>query len=355
MIGEYDDSGQLIQEYGWKPQGLWSTDPLFTRTVDSASGKSKVHYYLIDQRGQPQRAFTRNSAITWQARSDSYGQTTINDKSALTSNLRLPGQYYDSETGLHYNWFRYYDPSLGRCLRNDPTGLYGGLNAYAYGLSNPLTYIDNSGQLENFALQAVWWRLRQAGAAYIRCFGQCLVSSATEATIGELWQYMMGDCEPGFEFSGMAVLAMQNCGYSCLNPRNWGGKRAKTSKKSKAYENRAHGMGGKNPKAEANRVTNSGKNFAGKQSRTQRLKDLVNDDKVSSADRGWIRQEMNEVAAGKKGHLRNPPEKDLAHERGRENAKGYGYEHVHLQNRKDHRSQHKLDNWGKHNKERPVQ
>lgn len=81
----------------------------------------------------------------------------------------------------------------------------------------------------------------------------------------------------------------------------------------------------------------------------------VNDDKASSADRGWIKQEMNEVAAGKKGHLRNPPGKDLAHERGRENAKGYGYEHAHLQNRKDHRSQHKLDNWGKSNKERPVQ
>ncbi|WDE09011.1 hypothetical protein SG34_029975 [Thalassomonas viridans] len=96
------------------------------------------------------------------------------------------------------------------------------------------------------------------------------------------------------------------------------------------------------------------KNFAGKQNRNQRLKDLVNDDKVSSADRGWIKQEMNEVAARKKNHLRNPPGKDLAHERGRENAKGYGYEHAHLQNRKDHKSQHKLDNWGKNNIERPI-
>ena len=105
--------------------------------------------------------------------------------------------------------------------------------------------------------------------------------------------------------------------------------------------------------AEGANVTNSGKNFAGNQSRQQRLKDLANDDKVSSADRGWIKQEMNEVASGQKGHLRNPPGKDLAHERGREAKKGYGYEHAHLQNRKDHRSQHKLDNWGKKNKERP--
>jgi hypothetical protein len=56
-------------------------------------------------------------------------------------------------------------------------------------------------------------------------------------------------------------------------------------------------------------------NFAGKQSRNQRLKDLVNDDKVSSADQGWIKQEMNEVAAGKKGHLRNPSVNYFAHER----------------------------------------
>ncbi len=227
LIGEYDDSGRLIQEYGWKPQGLWSTDPLFTR----------------------------NGAITWQDRSNSYGQTTINDKSTLTSNLRLPGQYYESETGLYYNWFRYYDPNLGRYLRNDPTGLYGGLNAYAYGLSNPLTYIDNNGQLVNFALQAVWWGLRQAGAAYIRCFGQCLVASAAEASIGVLWQYMMGGCEPGFEFSGMAVLAMQSCGYSCLNPRNWGGKRAKASAKAKAYEARGDQGHG------ANRIANGSVQF----------------------------------------------------------------------------------------------
>ncbi|MEH0713599.1 RHS repeat-associated core domain-containing protein [Vibrio owensii] len=98
----------------------------------------------------------------------------------------------------------------------------------------------------------------------------------------------------------------------------------------------------------------SGKNYAGNQNRQQRLKDLANDDKVSSVDRGWVKQEMNEVAAGKKGHIRNPPGKDLAHERGREAKKGYGYEHANLQNRKDHRAQHKLDNWGKKNKERPV-
>ena len=97
----------------------------------------------------------------------------------------------------------------------------------------------------------------------------------------------------------------------------------------------------------------AGKNFKGGQGRQGRLKDLVNDPKVASSDRGWIRQEMNEVAKGKKAHLRNPPGKDLAHEAGREKAKGFGYEHANLQNRADHRVQHKYDNFGKKNKERP--
>jgi RHS repeat-associated protein len=57
-------------------------------------------------------------------------------------NIRFPGQYYDQETGLHYNYFRYYDPSTGRYINSDPVGLGGGLNTYAYVGNNPLKYLD---------------------------------------------------------------------------------------------------------------------------------------------------------------------------------------------------------------------
>ncbi len=57
----------------------------------------------------------------------------------------LPGQYFDSETGLYYNNARYYDPKTGRYISSDPIGLRGGLNTYTYGLNNPLRYIDPSG------------------------------------------------------------------------------------------------------------------------------------------------------------------------------------------------------------------
>ena len=59
--------------------------------------------------------------------------------------LRLPGQRYDAETGLHYNYFRDYDPSIGRYGESDPVGLSGGLNTYAYVGATPLTRIDRLG------------------------------------------------------------------------------------------------------------------------------------------------------------------------------------------------------------------
>ncbi|MDX3775641.1 polymorphic toxin type 8 domain-containing protein [Chromatiaceae bacterium AAb-1] len=91
----------------------------------------------------------------------------------------------------------------------------------------------------------------------------------------------------------------------------------------------------------------------GRTGKQERLRELVDNDKLGSADRGWLKQEMNSIERGQRKTIRNPPGKDLAHERGREAAKGYGYEHSNLQDRDLHRLQHKYDNFGKKNKERP--
>jgi len=64
---------------------------------------------------------------------------------SATINLRFPGQYFDQETGLHYNYFRDYDPQTGRYVESDPIGLDGGLNTYGYVEGNPLSYFDAYG------------------------------------------------------------------------------------------------------------------------------------------------------------------------------------------------------------------
>jgi len=60
----------------------------------------------------------------------------------FTFNLRLPGQYSDSETGLFHNYFRDYDPAIGRYVQSDPIGLDGGISTYAYAAVNPVQYFD---------------------------------------------------------------------------------------------------------------------------------------------------------------------------------------------------------------------
>ncbi len=57
----------------------------------------------------------------------------------------MAGQYFDAETGLHYNYHRYYDPTTGRYLTADPIGLAGGINLFAYAYNNPINFIDPYG------------------------------------------------------------------------------------------------------------------------------------------------------------------------------------------------------------------
>jgi RHS repeat-associated protein len=87
----------------------------------------------------------------WRWDPNTFGSLAPNQNPAglgsFVYNLRFPGQYYQAETGLYYNYFRDYDPQTGRYVKSDPLGLRGGINSYAYVGGNPITNVDPLGLL----------------------------------------------------------------------------------------------------------------------------------------------------------------------------------------------------------------
>ncbi|MGH6842559.1 MAG: RHS repeat-associated core domain-containing protein, partial [Methylocella sp.] len=81
-------------------------------------------------------------AVVWLWRPDPFGNGA--PAGSLAYELRFPGQFFDSATKLHYNYFRDYDPRLGRYIESDPIGLAGGINTYAYAGGNPIGLTRNS-------------------------------------------------------------------------------------------------------------------------------------------------------------------------------------------------------------------
>jgi RHS repeat-associated protein len=108
----------------------------------------QYYWYHNDQLGTPQMMTNSSGAVVWSAKYSSFGKAAIDSASTVVNPLRFAGQYYDQETGLHYNYHRYYDPALGRYLRTDPIGLEGGINLYAYVQNNPVNAIDPYGLVD---------------------------------------------------------------------------------------------------------------------------------------------------------------------------------------------------------------
>jgi RHS repeat-associated protein len=148
----YDQAGRLIAETtpGNTPQAtyIWNGDILTGFIVHQPT--RTVYTVQTDHLGSPFQVRTLAGQVVWRWESEAFGRTPPNedvdgDGNKLTLNLRFPGQYFDRESGLHYNWHRYYSPRLGRYVQVDPIGIAGGLNVYEYARSNPLSYTDPLG------------------------------------------------------------------------------------------------------------------------------------------------------------------------------------------------------------------
>ena len=143
----YDEAGHLVGEYNGNTliqETVWLGDI----PVATLRGSS-IYYVHTDHLNAPKKVTQTNNGVRWTWDRDPFGTTTVNENPAglgtFSYNLRLPGQFYDTETGLSYNYFRDYDPAVGRYVQSDPVGLRGGLNTYGYATANPVMRFDTTG------------------------------------------------------------------------------------------------------------------------------------------------------------------------------------------------------------------
>ncbi|ODU13285.1 MAG: hypothetical protein ABS91_01175 [Thiobacillus sp. SCN 64-35] len=143
-IFHYGPNGELLFEknqQGKTKAYVWLDQRPLARIDDGTT----IYYYHVDHLGTPQAMTNQAGATVWRADYEPFGKATVTTNT-VENNLRLPGQYFDRETNLHYNYYRSaYNPETGRYEEADPIGVDGGLNVYEYARSNPLTYTDPLG------------------------------------------------------------------------------------------------------------------------------------------------------------------------------------------------------------------
>jgi RHS repeat-associated protein len=141
LLEEANSSGVAQKEYIW-------LDDMPVAVVDDTGASPVLYYIHTDQLGTPQKITDGSMNVVWDGVFDPFGNPVSGFGGPLT-NLRFPGQYFDSETALNQNWYRDYDPTTGRYAQSDPLGIRVGTNTYAYVGDNPIVLLDPSGQQ--------WW------------------------------------------------------------------------------------------------------------------------------------------------------------------------------------------------------
>jgi len=198
-IFHYDLSGNLIAETD--ATGVLTRAYVYIGTLRIATIKvdqgtvTGIYYHHNDQLGTPQRLTDGTGAVVWSADYEPFGKATVTT-ATVTNNFRFPGQYYDTETGFHYNWHRYYDPRTGRYLKPDPIGLDGGMNLYGYSDQNPINLVDPTGEValvDDITVVAVT-ALAVTTSAYLQSpEGQAAINNIYNQTKGFIDSVFFGD------------------------------------------------------------------------------------------------------------------------------------------------------------------
>ena len=147
VIAEFDGTtGIVAKEYIWLLGAGYAGTDLPVGVVDVAgTATPELLYVHADHLGRPIRLTDPAKVTAWAVEWLPWGGVhTISGSETL--NARFPGQWFQVESGLHYNWHRHYDPSLGRYTQPDPLGFVDGPSVYAYARNAPGELVDLEGE-----------------------------------------------------------------------------------------------------------------------------------------------------------------------------------------------------------------
>ncbi|TCS36716.1 RHS repeat-associated protein [Reinekea marinisedimentorum] len=147
LLGEYtlssENSNSISLIAGADTDGYVIADAVKVELVEAVQTSELAGMFFIhnDHIGTPKIVTDESQAVVWEVSTKPFGEVDVVTE-LMEFNARFQGQYADGETGYVYNYYRDYDPSIGRYIQSDPIGLQGGLNTYGYVGGNPINFFD---------------------------------------------------------------------------------------------------------------------------------------------------------------------------------------------------------------------